>query len=303
MLTYRRAAENIEIINKLSPAEYPCLYQILNRRQGGLLESLLYGLRKSQKENYLQYGEHGRAWYFQKIERFTIDDEARLVAKTKQTWHTKLLLMVFIGLLNRYKPNNTTQNKFMKNSLIAKQLKQKETGRPVQPISYWSFDKYTKEQLTYCEKNAKKWLDSKATLRNFTKETAISVFGQRRANAVYQDGRKTKAITSMAFTCICEAIESFINTKGYAYRDEVLTLAGRDLFHKMDKKPNIESQKKAFRKASYMVKDEWGKRKQQILSAGGYQYGRPTKVEKAKFGIFGNAWIITPIICIEEASE
>lgn len=295
MMNYRRAAENIEVIMHLDQLQYPNLHKILNRRRGGLIKELLYVLDKSQKMNYLQFETYGAASFFQSIGHFIDKDEGQCINRAKQTWHYKLILLALIGLLKRNKPDDDAEGDFRKVSVRAKNMMQKATGRKAQPISYWYFDKFTDRQLKYCERRAKQWLDSKATLSNFTKETAIAVFGQHRADVVYQDKRTPRAITNMAYISICEAVANIIALKGYAYRDEALILAGRNLFDKMKKAPEIEKKQRALEYAMNKVVVEWGKQRHRILNAGGNQYSRPGKADRLNFGIKGNEWIITPL--------
>lgn len=303
MTNYRRAAENIEIIKSLDQSHYPSLHKLLHRRRGGLSKELLYVLGKSQKMNYLQFETYGAASFYQSIGYFTFDEEAKAINRSKQTWHYKLILLMTIGLLKRNKPDDDAEGDFKKVSVRIKHMMQKATGRKAQPISYWYFDKYTDKQLSYCEKKAKKWLDSKATLSNFTKETAIAVFGQHRADVVYQDKRTTRAITNMAYISICEAVANIIALKGYAYRDEALILAGRNLFDKMKKAPEIEKKQRALEYAMNKVLIEWGKQRQKIMNAGENQYGRPRKADRVKFSISGNAWIISPLTIDEHGNK
>lgn len=303
MIDHLRAAANRQAIENLNPQEYPNLYKLLYRRRGGLLKELLYIFNRSEETEYLQHEAYGAASFPQSIGHFTFDNEAKAINRSKQTWHYKLILLVTIGLLGRDKPDRITNNAFKNMSIKIKHMMEIETGRKMQAISYWFFDKYTEKQLRYCEKKAKKWLDSKATFSSFTKETIISTYGENRADTVYQDKRKTSALSNMAYLSICDAIAEIIASKGYAYRDEVLTLAGRSLFYKLDAKPDEESLRKALTKAMSKVQKEWSKQRLKVLNAGGNQYGRPRKVDRAKFSITGNAWIISPLTINEHGNK
>ena len=294
MINNRRAADNAKVIRQLDQLQYPNLHKLLNRRRGGLINNLLYVLDKSKHAEHLQFEEYGGASFYQSIEYFTLDEQSKGVNRAIQTWHTKLILMALIGLIKRVKPRHGTGNEFKKASLRAQNIWQKKTGRMADTISYWYFDKYTDQQLAYCEASAKKWFDSKATLAKFSKETAITVFGQDRANAVYQDKRMITQLSHMAYICICKAIESMMG-KGYVYPDEALIVAGNNLFYKLDRPPDIEKQMDLQVRAANRVTRVWQQHKHSILAEGGNKYARPTLADKAALGIDpkNNRWIIT----------
>lgn len=295
MINYHRAARNIRIIKNLNQQQYPSLHELLYRRRGGLFNELLYMLEAIDSKQYLQAEPFGGGSFYQRIGYFSLDEKARTINRSKDTWHYKLILLLAIGLLKRDKPNDDTQNAVKKIAVDRQRRQQAKTERKIQPISFWYCDSYTQKQLKYCDIQAKKWIDSKATFTNFTKETVIRVFGEYVANRIYQDGRKTTKLTEMAYTCICEAIANIVSERGYASVDDALTLAGRTLFNRMKKPPDLEGQLKAFCVAISKVHKEWSKQKRDALSAGGYQYRRPTNEEKNENGIVGNEWIITKL--------
>lgn len=295
MTNFRRAVENIKVIQNIDSSEYPNLHKLLHKRRGGLYQALIYILEKSDREPYLQYEEYGAGSFSQSIGHFTRDEEARAINRTTQTWQNKLILLLAIGLIKRDKPDENTTN-LNKRLAVSRSIRmQHKNKRKAQPISYWYFDKYTDKKIVFCERRSKKWVDSGYSLSNISKEVIIKVYGEKIANAIYQDKRRISAITNIANYEIANAISEIVQLKGYAYRDEVLTLAGRQLFNKLDVKPDTISQQKALNKAMNKVRKEWNKQRQEVIDIGGYQYSRPREADKTKYNITGNEWIITKI--------
>lgn len=296
MTISQRAAANKAVILNLNEEEYPSLYKLLYRRLGGLLDNLIYMLDTLPTKKFLQYEGYGAMSFSQAMSHFAIDEKARDINRNKKTWHYKLLLLTLIGLLKRNKPDKTSTNPIKMAAYKASKAKRSDNPRPkLEPISFWYFDIYTQKQLAYYDAWAKRWLDSGASFTNFTKETAISVFGEYRANGIYQDKRKITKISKMADTALERAIASIIKEKGYATCKEVFAMAGGLLFDWMDKKPDKDSKERARKRAAYKIKDEWAKRKREILATGGNQYARPNKADIEKYNITGKQWIIKPI--------
>lgn len=266
-----------QAIKSLDKDKYPALYKMLFVFwRDKLFRTLEYYWRVQDTKEGQHLNPTSGHYEFTESRQHSAKN-ARYISSDPRVWQRNTILLHCLGLITirRAKPRKpgeyTPEFDYW---TILNMVNKKQQ----QPITIITTQSWTLDMLDYSEAQAQKWVDNRTSAKYLTKETIINIFGQELADQAYSDDRGIPESTDKAIESIQKAIVKTSKARGYTTKAKVFAQVQKSI-------GKIKTEK---------TWSEYGKR---ILAEIGYWHHRPTKTDKAKYGIKSdnNKWIITPL--------
>lgn len=260
------------IIKNLDNMKYPALYKMLFKLWRDRLFRMLEYFWLQQDTIPNQH-LHPDGYYVFWQAREHSADVGRYISPNIRVWQRFVVLLHCLGLIYTWKARYEKGKRLSEIDRKALEI-MREKGYQ-QPVTNYTTQLWNPENLEYSEAQAQKWIDSKISGRHVTKETIIRVFGKELADQVYCDNRDAPAESARVNEKMKQAIISTSQKKGYTTKVKVFSQVARSF----DK---------------YKADKAWAVYSKEIMDGMGYMYHRPSKADKAKYGIKANEnrWII-----------
>lgn len=262
-------------IKNLDKDKYPALYKMLFQYwQDKLFKTLEY-YWMVQDTKPKQYYRPGGYYEFIESRRHSAF-KAPHISRDHRVWQRNTVLLHCLGLISTRRPRRKDGEWLppIEHQSIVIMLKKGHR----QPSTYITTQLWELDMLEYSEAQAQKWVDNRTPVKYLTKEIIINVFGQELANKVYCDDRGVPASSAEANEKLKQAIISTSKAKGYTTKGKLLTQAAKGIGKmKADK--------------------AWSVYGRQVMDTIGYRYHKPSKADKARYGIRANdnRWIIDKV--------
>lgn len=212
----RQLAEGVKIIKQVDEKTLPDLHWFLSRYNGKMLSRLIL-LTETLKDidNQCLY-KRPSMW----VAFISVRETAKAgkdLATYHGTWHKTIIQLIALGLIYRRKPDESDKNnKYMAESLrIAEERGQK-------PIAYMGVPSYNKERLRKANAQARKLRNSQVSPSRISKASVIQIWGQKTANAIYQDTREETDTQSEVSKVLVQTARKLIRQKGYTTKVELI---------------------------------------------------------------------------------
>lgn len=265
----------IELQN-LDRKEYPALYKMLFVFwQGKLFRALEYFWHRQDTDRKQHYNDEGYQEFLES-RRYSAANSTKLgfkVSSDHMEWQHYTILLHCLGLIT------TRRYWFEKGKKLAdikaKSIEiMKERGHRYPP-TYITTQLWTPKNLEYSEAQAMKWVSIRVPIRFVTKEAIIKVYGKELANQVFNDDRGTSEKSLERQKKLSQIIAKASRYKGYTTKKQLMNLLAKEI-------------------GRFNADRTWAIHSEKILSEAGYRYHRPSKADKAKYGIKAkdNQWII-----------
>ena len=265
---------NIEILMMLDAEEYPALYKKLHAYGGAMLAKLSNVITTFQGREPAYTDRTGRKWYFSSF-RFWVG----AYGGSLSTWSDIIHYSAAVHLLEIVKPT--------KKSIPAPMRKAWKTakGKGQQAELFYHVPPYSLDVLSAAEHEIRLLNEQGINRSGFTKAAAILAVGQDAANHVFIDGRRMSAKEKATERELIKAIKAGIIRRGYITKEAAMRAA----------RVQLVSRKRRMKKAEAVsrINRIWKSRNKHILSDAEAVYHRPSKEEKARFGLDCDGWIIT----------
>lgn len=266
-------------LQNLDRKEYPALYKMLFVFwQGKLFRALEYFWQRQDTDENQHYNENGYQEFLES-RRYSAAESTKLgfkVSSDHMEWQHYTILLHCLGLI-------TTQRYWFEKGkkladIKAKSIEiMKERGHRYPP-TYITTQLWTPEKLEYSEAQAMKWVTTRVPIRFVTKEAIIKVYGKELADQVFNDDRGTSNKSLERQKKLSQIIARASRYKGYTTKAQAINLLSKEI-------------------GRFNADRVWAIHGEQILSEAGYRYHRPSKADKAKYGIRANdnRWIIDKV--------
>ena len=267
-------SERIEALHRLSPTEYPMLYQELTSRKNALLRRL---------EQFIAFGESCFARFPEWKERgwfpAATDKLIDAYGGSASTWQTYKNYFVLVGLLDQRRPTKKSTSGFMKES-----LRRAEQSHH-RPVMWYRVPEYTPERLQAAEQAIQRHKAAGINRTNLTVQGAIIAHGREITKKRLVNWSSRSYSDKNAEQEIIRQIKMAVNRKGYALKDDVIRRAAQC---------TATREKTDLAEALCYIRNLWANRSKRLLSLAGMRYGKPTGEQKAQFRLKNSGWIITP---------
>lgn len=277
--TYRKnIKDNITLLAAaIEGGEYPNLAEVFNaygrslyRKLQVLLEYFCkYGHDIKQRMSY----SDSRGWEMMLSYEVMTTLGAGM---DKATWEKAVLKLVTMDMLRLYRPRTAEEYRDM-NTSVQELSAERAIGAKRKPVSWYHVPKYTKQRLKKADELAKLVKAGAAA----DKDSLRDELGAKQANRITDTGYDIHPDTDDRRETLEWMVGMCLRVYGYATTDKVIGGA-----MELDQ----------YKGYSY---DRWVKTwkayKRIVLDKYKLREGRPTKAEKAKWNISGDAHIIRPI--------
>lgn len=266
---------NRAALKNLDKAKYPALHRLLFRQwRDRLFRTLEYFWL--QQDTIANQHLHPDGYYMFWQSREHTAYEGRYISHNIRVWQRNIILLHCLGLIFTRKARYEKGKKLSEIDRKALEI-MKEKGYQ-KPVTNYTTQLWNLDRLEYSEAQAQKWIDNRISAIYVTKEIVIRVFGQELADEVYGDTRGIPDKSAEVNEAMKQAIIKTSIKKGYTTRLKVVAQVTRTF----DK---------------YKAKKAWAVYGNDILAESGYRYHRPSKADKARYGIRANdnRWIIDKV--------
>ena len=262
-------------IKNLDRGRYPALFKMLFVFWGDKLFRTLEYYWMIQDTKPGQHLHPGGYYEFTESRRNS-SEKAGYISRDHRVWQCNTVLLHCLGFIStrraRRKPGEYISS-FDHWTIVNMCRNGHQQPTTIITTQLWTLDK-----LDYSEAQAQKWVDNRSPVKYLTKETIINIYGQGLADQVYCDSRGIPESTGKANDKLKKAIVKTSKAKGYTTRDKVIAQV---------------------QKSTGKIKAEktWAEYGKQVMENAGFRHHRPSKADKARYGIKpnDNRWIITPI--------
>lgn len=261
-------------IKNLDKSKYPALYKMLFEFWRGKLFRTLeyYWLVQDTKQN-----QHYKKGYheFWESRRYSAE-KGSYISRNHRVWQRNTVLLHCLGLIQTRRPRRKDGEWLpgIEHQSIVIMIEQGHH----QPSTYFTTQLWTLDKLEYSEAQAQKWIDNRPPILYLTKEIIINIYGKELADEVYSDTRNTPKASARANQALKRAIIRTSKAKGYTTKSKVMTQLIKSI-------------------GKVRANKAWAVYGKQIMAEAGYRYHRPSKADKAKYGIKpnNNKWIIDKV--------
>lgn len=271
-------------IADLSEEQYPALVTYFRRTKGrAILMNILSCLQTYEKPAHIT--QQGEGWY-----TLSTDYLIRKYGGSKETWQSHIIYLLELGLLRRIKPGKNTENPLMKQSYT------KATERNRRSQSWYHVPVYTDRRLENAEKTVKMYEQVGISPSKLNKAGVIAVQGKKHADKLYLDRRRASELQTAIELAIIQRGRYALKADGYITKEM--------LFGRVMKSLKFDALKTTPEDAYQKLRNVWSNKRKNLMKRMDAEYRRPTKEEKARFGLLSDRWVIVmneePIFSIYE---
>ena len=276
---YRKIiSENMELLDRaIESGEYPKLSALLLSYRKSLYRKLLalhryfskYGNDERQRISY----HEGRGWEMM----LSYDVMTTLGAgKDKRTWEKAILKLCALQMLGCFRPRKGEYGYL--NSPVQQLSAQRAIEEKHKPVTWYRVPRYTEKLLRIAEEKAEA---VKKAGNGINKDAIRDVVGSEKANKITDTGYEIHKATSMRRAILRAQVRIDIEKNGYTKKEKVIDACyGRSL-HSTE----------IFGYRERWV-ETWKAYKPLLFEELKLKEGRPTKVEKERWRLNDDSWII-----------
>ena len=207
---------NLDILDHLSAETTPILFRlkettsIIKHLRGFMLHMLSY--------SYPVWPEHQPRFYLFSKQHLKTWCNGQGITGSINSWQSHLIFLADCKLITFFRPTSPSADPVI-NKIWQRSASRGELYCRAETL--WSVPDYTPDLLSYAERVAAEYTESRINLSHLTKEEVIRVRGQAIANSLYLDARTQKNETIRAYALAKQSLLRQIRTRNYGLVDDI----------------------------------------------------------------------------------